>query len=90
MYERTLEALLEDLGADVPLERIRRARLEAHLRGRYGHCAPATFNRHLATIGSLFAGFGQQPDQDDRYRVQFAEQVVPASASRPEPRGRLW
>jgi integrase len=54
-YDRTLEALLEDLGADVVLARIGRARLEAHLRDRYGHCAPATYNRNLATIGSLFA-----------------------------------
>jgi integrase len=55
VYERTLEALLEDLGADVSLVEITRQRLETHLRDRYGHCAPATYNRHLATIGSLFA-----------------------------------
>ena len=55
VYERTLEALLDDLGADVALERISRARLEAHLRDRYGDTAPATYNRNLATIGSLFA-----------------------------------
>lgn len=28
--------------------------LEAHLRGRYGESAPATYNRNLATITSLF------------------------------------
>ena len=54
VYERTLEGLLDDLGADVALERISRSRLDAHLRDRYGHCAPATYNRHLATIGSMF------------------------------------
>jgi integrase len=31
------------------------ARLEAHLRTRYGTTAPTTYNRNLATIGSLFA-----------------------------------
>jgi integrase/recombinase XerC/integrase/recombinase XerD len=54
VYERSLEGLLEDLGADVALGRIGRARLEAHLRARYGTAAPATYNRNLATIGSLF------------------------------------
>jgi site-specific recombinase XerD len=54
-YDRTLEALLDDLGADVAVARIGRALLEAHLRDRYGHCGPATYNRNLATIGSLFA-----------------------------------
>lgn len=54
VYERTLEAFLEDLGA-VALERISWNRLEDHLRDHHGHCAPATVNRHLAAIGSLFA-----------------------------------
>jgi integrase/recombinase XerC/integrase/recombinase XerD len=53
-YELTLEGLLDDLGADVPLDRVSRSRLEAHLRTRYGTAAPATYNRNLATIGSLF------------------------------------
>jgi len=62
-YERTLEGLLEDLGADVALERISRARLETHLRDRYGTAAPTTYNRNLATIGSLFRGRGHRRDR---------------------------
>jgi integrase len=54
-YELTLEGLLDDLGADIPLGRVSRTRLEAHLRARYGRASPATYNRNLATIGSLFA-----------------------------------
>jgi integrase/recombinase XerC/integrase/recombinase XerD len=54
VYERTLEGLLDDLGADVGLERVSRTRLESHLRARYGATAPATYNRNLATVGSLF------------------------------------
>ncbi|MGH9003609.1 MAG: tyrosine-type recombinase/integrase [Acidimicrobiia bacterium] len=53
-YELTLEGLLDDVGADFPLDRVSRSRLEAHLRARYGQAAPATYNRNLATIGSLF------------------------------------
>jgi integrase len=55
VYEQTLEGLLDDLGADLALDRVRRTRLETHLRARYGSSAPATFNRNLATIASLFA-----------------------------------
>jgi len=54
-YELTLEGLLDDLGADIPLDRVSRTRFEAHLRARYGRASPATYNRNLATIGSLFA-----------------------------------
>jgi site-specific recombinase XerD len=55
VYERTLEGLLDDLGADFGLEPVSRSRIEAHLRACYGATAPATYNRNLATIGSLFA-----------------------------------
>jgi integrase len=54
VYERTLKGLLDDLGADVGLERVNPSRLEAHLQARYGATAPATYNRNLATISSLF------------------------------------
>lgn len=55
VYERTLEALREDLGADVDVRDITRVQLEGHLRARYWALAPATYNRNLATIGSLFS-----------------------------------
>ncbi|HEY3139910.1 MAG TPA: tyrosine-type recombinase/integrase [Acidimicrobiales bacterium] len=55
VYERTLEALREDLGADIDAFTVTRTQLEAHLRARYGDLAPATYNRNLATIGSFFS-----------------------------------
>jgi Phage integrase, N-terminal SAM-like domain len=55
VYERTLEALREDLGADVDTLSITRTELERHLRTRYGARAAATYNRNLATVGSSFA-----------------------------------
>ena len=55
VYERTLEALVEDLGGDAPIAGISRADLDRFLKGRYGELKPTTFNRNRATIGSFFA-----------------------------------
>ncbi len=55
VYERTLEGLVEDLGADAELSAITRAQVERFLKRRYGHVQATTFNRNLATIGSFFA-----------------------------------
>jgi integrase len=55
VYERTLEALIEDLGADVDVTSVTRAELERFLKARWNSAAAATYNRHLATVGSLFA-----------------------------------
>jgi len=54
VYERTLAALLADLG-DVAVETVTRERLETHLSLRYAHVAAATYNRQLAAVGSLFS-----------------------------------
>jgi integrase len=55
VYGRTLEALLEDLGADVDVASVTRTELDRFLRARYGATAPATYNRNLAAVGSLFS-----------------------------------
>jgi hypothetical protein len=44
-YGRTLEALREDLGADVTVAGVERAEIRAHLESRYGHTAPTTYNQ---------------------------------------------
>lgn len=54
VYDVTLERLLDDLG-DRPLETITKASIRRHLTEQYGETAPATFNRNLATLSSLFA-----------------------------------
>jgi hypothetical protein len=54
VYRDTLAKLDDDLG-QVPLAEITTDDLTGHLDRRYGHTAPATFNRHRATLGSLFA-----------------------------------
>ena len=55
VYQRTLEGLVDEFGGDADVAQITRAQLETHLRGRYGHTSPATYNRHLATISSLLS-----------------------------------
>ena len=54
VYERTLEALVEDFGGDAPVAAVTRADLDRFLKDRYGQLAAATFNRNRATIGSFF------------------------------------
>ncbi len=55
VYALTLHRLVEVLGADTPLARITPRRLTRFLTGSYGHLAPASYNRVVATLGSLFA-----------------------------------
>jgi len=56
VYDATFEDLLGgvELAGDTDITKISRAALKRHLDARYGDCAPATFNRNLATISSLF------------------------------------
>jgi integrase len=54
VYEVTLLMLQLDLPAGVAVAEITPAMLEQHLRVRYTSSAPATYNRNLATISSLF------------------------------------
>lgn len=54
VYQATLDALVDDLGGDADVVKISRAGLKRHLDGRYGSTSPATYNRNLATISSLF------------------------------------
>ncbi len=54
VYEGTLLMLQLDLAEGLAVDEVTTPMLEAHLRGRYGEAAPATYNRNLATISSLF------------------------------------
>lgn len=55
VYQRTLDGPVDEFGGAADVAQITRAQLETHLRGRYGHTSPATYNRHLATISSLLS-----------------------------------
>lgn len=54
VYTATLDRLLADLGAEVPVAAVSRAQLEAHLDSCYPNVGPATWNRQLITFGSFF------------------------------------
>lgn len=71
VYRDTLAELELELGA-VPLAEITTDDITRHLDRRYGHSAPATFNRHRATIGSLFA-FAQRRQWVDTNPVDAVE-----------------
>jgi integrase len=54
VYEGTLVMFQLDLAQDLAVSEVTTAMVEDHLRSRYGEAAPATYNRNLATISSLF------------------------------------
>ncbi|MPZ51354.1 MAG: tyrosine-type recombinase/integrase [Acidimicrobiia bacterium] len=54
-YDKTLRVLAADLGGDHRLADVTRDDLEELLRARWDHTAPATWNRHVAVLGSFFA-----------------------------------
>ena len=54
VYEGTLVMLELDLAAGITLSEVTSALVGSHLAERYGEAAPATYNRNLATISSLF------------------------------------
>ena len=54
VYEGTLTMIQVDLPAEVSVGEVTTSMLEAHLQARYEESAPATYNRNLATICSLF------------------------------------
>jgi site-specific recombinase XerD len=55
VYALTLHRLVAVLGADTPLENIMPERLTRFVASTYSHLAPASYNRVVATLGSLFA-----------------------------------
>jgi site-specific recombinase XerD len=54
VYGVTFRHLVDDLGADKSLSGVTSDHLQHHLKARYGKSAPATHNRNLASIQSLF------------------------------------
>jgi hypothetical protein len=82
-YTQTLGRLREALGAERPLDRLSARELESVAREAWSATAPATWNRHVATLRS-FAGFCQR-----RGWLEAAIAVgleAPPRTGRPEPR----
>lgn len=55
VYGKALDHLVDALGAETPLHTVTTEDLEAHLRTRWSQAAPATYNRNLATLQSLYS-----------------------------------
>jgi site-specific recombinase XerD len=55
VYALVLHRLVAVLGAETPLDRITPQRLTRFLTTSYSHLAPTSYNRVVATLGSLFA-----------------------------------
>jgi hypothetical protein len=55
VYALTLNRLVEQLGPDLPVARITTRMLARFLARTFAHLAPASHNRVVATLGSLFA-----------------------------------
>ena len=60
-HAQTLNRLAAELGDDSPLGCLDDDRLSAAMLGAWGACAPATWNRHVATARS-FVAFCQRRD----------------------------
>jgi site-specific recombinase XerD len=54
-YEQTLARLVAELGPGCGLTALDAAALERAVSGEWGGCAPATWNRHVATVRSFVA-----------------------------------
>jgi hypothetical protein len=61
VYALVLHRLVALLGTETPLQEITPQRLTRFLSTSYGHLAPASYNRVVATLGSLFAYTTRHP-----------------------------
>jgi hypothetical protein len=79
-YQHTLGRLEHELGTDQPLATLTADQLTAVVTGAWGGRAPATWNRHVATVRS-FLGFC-------RRRRWLADDLAVDLERRPEPADR--
>jgi integrase len=79
-YQQTLDRLERELGTDQPLASLTADQLTATVASAWGGRAPATWNRHVATVRS-FVGFC-------RRRRWLAEDLTVDLERRPEPADR--
>jgi site-specific recombinase XerD len=79
-YQQTLGRLDRELGADQPLASLTADQLTAAVAGAWARRAPATWNRHVATVRS-FLGFC-------RRRRWLVEDLAVDLERRPEPADR--
>jgi integrase len=79
-YQQTLGRLARKLGAEHPLEDLTVEAVTVAVTATWGRCAPATWNRHVATVGSFVASC--------RRRRWLTSDLAGDLERRPEPADR--
>jgi site-specific recombinase XerD len=92
-YTQTLGRVQRELGPDRPLQWVSGPELERAVVGAWGGCAPATWNRHLATLRSFLAFCTRQGWVSEPLADVLARRREPADRTRAIPfvqLDRLW
>ena len=92
-YAQTLGRLRRDLGAERPLQWVSGRELEQAVVQSWGGCAPATWNRHVATVRSFSAFCARQGWVGEPFAEVLARRREPADRTRAIPYAqleRLW
>ena len=92
-YTQTLGRLRRELGAERPLQWVSGRELERAAVGAWGGCAPATWNRHVATLRSFSAFCARQGWVTEPFADVLARRREPADRTRAIPflqLKRLW
>lgn len=92
-YAQTLGRLQRQLGPDRPLQRVSGRELEQAVIEAWGGCAPATWNRHIATLRSFSAFCTRQGWVSEPLADTLARRREPADRTRAIPfvqLDRLW
>jgi integrase len=92
-YAQTLGRLGRDLGPERPLEWVSGQELERAVVQAWGGCAPATWNRHVATVRSFSAFCARRGWVGEPFAEVLARRREPADRTRAIPFAqldRLW
>jgi site-specific recombinase XerD len=92
-YTQTLGRLRRELGSERPLQWVSGRELERAVVGAWGGCAPATWNRHVATMRSFSACCARQGWVAEPFADVLARRREPADRTRAIPfvqLERLW
>jgi integrase len=88
-YAQTLGRLRDAVGADRPLERLGARELERAAREAWGALAPATWNRHVATLRSFSAFCGRRGWLDRPVADGLERRREPVDRTKAIPYARL-
>jgi integrase len=92
-YAQTLGRLWREFGPNRPLERVSGRELERAVVEAWGGCAPATWNRHVATVRSFSAFCVRRGWVGEPFAEALARRREPADRTRAIPYAqleRLW